>query len=89
MLKWSTHPLVYSTPPLTTHGIATHKKSLSARALITASYYVNPQSERINNTVTVSMFFQQYFMLSHRWEGKEPLLHDIRGKNVYELPPAK
>jgi hypothetical protein len=35
----------------------------------------------------VLMFFQ-YVMLSHRWEGKEPLLYDIQGKNVYELNPV-
>ncbi|KAG2747696.1 hypothetical protein P692DRAFT_20834968 [Suillus brevipes Sb2] len=26
----------------------------------------------------------QYAMLSHRWEGKEPLLHHIQGKSVYD-----
>ncbi|KIK37624.1 hypothetical protein CY34DRAFT_810161, partial [Suillus luteus UH-Slu-Lm8-n1] len=26
----------------------------------------------------------QYAMLSHRWEGREPLLQDIQGKSVYE-----
>jgi hypothetical protein len=26
----------------------------------------------------------QYAMLSHRWEGKEPLLQDIQGKSVYD-----
>ncbi|KAG2354961.1 WD40-repeat-containing domain protein [Suillus spraguei] len=34
---------------------------------------------------------EKYFgwvMLSHRWERKEPLLHDIRGKNIYDLDPA-
>ncbi|KAG0696886.1 kinase-like domain-containing protein [Suillus ampliporus] len=28
-----------------------------------------------------------YAMLSHRWEGREPLLHDILDKVVYELHP--
>ncbi|KAG2125112.1 hypothetical protein DEU56DRAFT_916715 [Suillus clintonianus] len=32
----------------------------------------------------VEMFFR-CVMLSHRWGDKEPLLHDIRGKVVYEL----
>ncbi|KAG2338713.1 hypothetical protein BDR05DRAFT_969007 [Suillus weaverae] len=32
----------------------------------------------------VVMTYFQYAMLSHRWEGKEPLLQDIQGKDVYE-----
>ncbi|KAG1792875.1 hypothetical protein EV424DRAFT_750001 [Suillus variegatus] len=34
--------------------------------------------------------YLQYAMLSHRWEGKEPLLQDIQGKCVYdsELDPV-
>jgi hypothetical protein len=31
----------------------------------------------------VVMTYLQYATLSHRWEGKEPLLHDIRGRSVY------
>jgi hypothetical protein len=27
-------------------------------------------------------------MLSHQWEGKESLLHDIQGNDVYELAPV-
>jgi hypothetical protein len=41
--------------------------------------------EQIQNVV--AMFFQ-YVMLSHRWEGKEPLLHDIQDRSVYELDPV-
>ncbi|KAG1848654.1 heterokaryon incompatibility protein-domain-containing protein [Suillus subluteus] len=40
------------------------------------------QMERIQDVV--AMYFR-YVMLSHRWEGTEPSLHDIRGKEVYEL----
>ncbi|KAJ8594432.1 hypothetical protein M405DRAFT_729747, partial [Rhizopogon salebrosus TDB-379] len=29
-----------------------------------------------------------YAMLSHRWEGKEPLLHNIQDKVVYQLEPV-
>jgi len=29
-----------------------------------------------------------YVMLSHRWEGQEPLLHDIQGEGVYDLNPV-
>jgi hypothetical protein len=32
----------------------------------------------------VAKFFQ-FVMLSHRWEGKEPLLHEIQDRSVYEL----
>ncbi|KAG1766605.1 hypothetical protein EV702DRAFT_1282874 [Suillus placidus] len=32
----------------------------------------------------VVMTYFQYAMLSHRWEGKEPLLQDIQGKDVYD-----
>ena len=45
----------------------------------------NRTSGRIKDVV--SRFFQ-YVMLSHRWEEKEPLIHDIQGKNVYELNPV-
>ncbi|KAG1847709.1 hypothetical protein F4604DRAFT_1907669 [Suillus subluteus] len=40
------------------------------------------QMERIQDVV--AMYFR-YVMLSHRWEGTELSLHDIRGKEVYEL----
>ncbi|KAG2142890.1 uncharacterized protein EDB93DRAFT_598081 [Suillus bovinus] len=43
------------------------------------------QAKRIEEVV-ISCF--QYVMLSHRWEGKEPLLQDIQGKVVYELDPV-
>jgi hypothetical protein len=41
--------------------------------------------ERIKEVVV--MYFR-YVMLSHRWEGMEPLLRDIEGKVVYELDPV-
>ncbi|KAG2747698.1 TPR-like protein, partial [Suillus brevipes Sb2] len=37
-------------------------------------------TKRIEEVVKKNL---QYAMLSHRWEGKEPLLQDIQGKNVY------
>ncbi|KAG0708592.1 WD40-repeat-containing domain protein [Suillus ampliporus] len=43
------------------------------------------QADRIR--AGVNKFFQ-YVMLSHRWEGKEPLLPDIQDKNVYTLDPV-
>jgi hypothetical protein len=41
--------------------------------------------QRIQDVVAA---FFSCVMLSHRWEGKEPLLHDIQDKNVYELKPV-
>ncbi|KIK34863.1 hypothetical protein CY34DRAFT_812605 [Suillus luteus UH-Slu-Lm8-n1] len=38
-------------------------------------------TERIEEVVRRNL---QYAMLSHRWEGREPLLQDIQGKSVYE-----
>ena len=30
-----------------------------------------------------------YVILSHRWEGKEPPLHEVQDEVIYKLPPAK
>ncbi|KAG2742786.1 hypothetical protein P692DRAFT_201795371, partial [Suillus brevipes Sb2] len=38
-------------------------------------------TKRIEEVVKKNL---QYAMLSHRWEGKEPLLQDIQGKSVYD-----
>ncbi|KAG2143803.1 heterokaryon incompatibility protein-domain-containing protein [Suillus bovinus] len=35
----------------------------------------------------VVMTYFQYVMLSHKWEGEEPLLQDIQGKDIYKLDP--
>jgi hypothetical protein len=43
------------------------------------------QTEPIRKTV--SEYFR-WVMLSHRWESKEPLLHDIQDKDVYTLNPV-
>ncbi|KAG1745385.1 uncharacterized protein EDB91DRAFT_1120571 [Suillus paluster] len=40
----------------------------------------SPSKKQLRHTFVVS--------LSHRWEGKEPLLHDIKDKVVYELQAA-
>jgi hypothetical protein len=47
--------------------------------------HANLRTERILEVVAV---FFQFVMLSHRWEGKEPLLHDIQDRSVYELDPV-
>ncbi|KAG2140532.1 uncharacterized protein EDB93DRAFT_1297267 [Suillus bovinus] len=41
----------------------------------------DPPMKRIQDVV--AMYFR-YVMLSHRWEGTEPLLYDIQGKVIYE-----
>ncbi|KAG1747253.1 uncharacterized protein EDB91DRAFT_1345292 [Suillus paluster] len=38
-------------------------------------------------TEVVATYFR-CTMLSHRWEGTEPLLHDVKDKDIYELNPA-
>jgi hypothetical protein len=45
----------------------------------------DPGMKRIGEVVRT---YFQYVMLSHRWEGKEPLLQDIQGKVVYDLDPV-
>jgi hypothetical protein len=43
------------------------------------------RTERIKEVVA---FHFRCVMLSHMWEGKEPLLHDIKDKVVYKLNPV-
>jgi len=43
---------------------------------------------RLEYIQDVVLAFFRYVMLSHKWEGKEPLLHDIQGKSVYQLNPV-
>jgi len=47
--------------------------------------HANLRMERIQDVVAT---FFHYVMLSHRWQRKEPLLHDIQDKNVYDLDPV-
>ncbi|KAG1740865.1 uncharacterized protein EDB91DRAFT_342521 [Suillus paluster] len=47
----------------------------------------HPRLRTEHITEEVVKFFQ-CVMLSHRWEGTEPLLHDIKDKDVYELQAA-
>jgi hypothetical protein len=47
--------------------------------------HVDRRVERIEDVVAE---YFGYAMLSHRWEKKEPLLHDIQDKVVYELDPV-
>jgi hypothetical protein len=47
--------------------------------------HADRRSERIKEAITT---YFRYAMLSHRWERKEPLLHDIQEKAMYELEPV-
>ncbi|KAG2753706.1 hypothetical protein P692DRAFT_20828671 [Suillus brevipes Sb2] len=60
---------------------STEYKQLLYRSMIHAPL----QTELITETVT--KYFSRV-MLSHRWEQKEPLLHDIQDKVVYDLSPV-
>ncbi|KAG2346036.1 HET-domain-containing protein [Suillus weaverae] len=60
---------------------STEYKELLSSTLV----HVDLRMERIQDVVET---YFRYVMLSHRWEGKEPLLHDIQGKVVYDLDPV-
>jgi hypothetical protein len=62
--------------------ISAFKMSTEYKELL-SSTIARPElrTKRIKEVVRRNL---QYAMLSHRWEGKEPLLQDIRGKSVYD-----
>jgi hypothetical protein len=57
---------------------STEYKELLSSTLV----HINLRMERIQDVVAT---YFRYAMLSHRWEGKEPLLRDIQDKVVYDL----
>ncbi|KAG0694178.1 hypothetical protein DFH29DRAFT_336313 [Suillus ampliporus] len=62
------------------------KKSIEYQdLLLSAINHRDFETERIKEVVET---YFRYVMLSHRWEGTEPLLHDIQDKAVYELKAA-
>ncbi|KAG2361233.1 hypothetical protein BDR07DRAFT_1610267 [Suillus spraguei] len=66
--------------------ISAFKMTAGYKELLSSTMkYADLRTERIKDVV--AMYFR-YVMLSHRWEGKEPLLHDIQGKVVYDLDPV-
>ncbi|KAG2338322.1 hypothetical protein BDR05DRAFT_705055 [Suillus weaverae] len=66
--------------------INTFKSSIEYSELVSSAItHPDFRMERIREVV---MTYFQHVMLSHRWEGKEPLLQDIQGKIVYELDPV-
>ncbi|KAG2339171.1 TPR-like protein [Suillus weaverae] len=60
---------------------STEYKELFSSTLV----HVDLRMECIKDVVGT---YFRYVMLSHRWEGKEPLLHDIQGKVAYDLDPV-
>jgi hypothetical protein len=63
--------------------ISAFKRSMEYKELV-SSMITHPDlpMKLIEEVVTR---YLQYATLSHRWEGKEPLLQDIQGKSVYDL----
>ncbi|KAG2335861.1 hypothetical protein BDR05DRAFT_205965 [Suillus weaverae] len=66
--------------------ICTFKSSMEYKELVSSTFtHRDIQMKRIEEVVIT---YFRFVMLSHRWEGKEPLLQDIQGKVVYELDPV-
>jgi tetratricopeptide (TPR) repeat protein len=65
--------------------IRTFKSSIEYKELVSSA--ITHRDLEMNRIEEVVMTYFQYVMLSHRWEGKEPLLQDIQGKVVYKLDP--
>ncbi|KAG2155099.1 uncharacterized protein EDB93DRAFT_134976 [Suillus bovinus] len=65
--------------------IKAFRMSTECKELLSSTMkHANFRMERIQDTV--AMYFR-YVMLSHRWEGTEPSLHNIQGKVLYDLDP--
>ncbi|KAG1787199.1 uncharacterized protein HD556DRAFT_1530619 [Suillus plorans] len=62
--------------------INTFKMSTQYKALVSST--ITHADLHIEHIEEVVKRYLQYAMLSHRWEGKEPLLQDIQGKSVYD-----
>jgi hypothetical protein len=62
--------------------ISTFKTSTEYKELLSSTItHLDLDTKRIEEVVRRNL---QYAMLSHRWEGREPLLQDIQGKSVYD-----
>jgi hypothetical protein len=48
--------------------------------------HVPLQTEPIKEAIAT---YFNWVMLSHRWETKEPLLHEIQSRNIYVLDPVR
>ncbi|KAG1795474.1 uncharacterized protein HD556DRAFT_388554 [Suillus plorans] len=66
--------------------ILTFKTSIEYKELVSSTIaHRDIQMKHVKEVVTT---YFQYVMLSHRWEGNEPLLQDIQGKDIYNLNPV-
>ncbi|KAG1726885.1 uncharacterized protein EDB91DRAFT_1086625 [Suillus paluster] len=66
--------------------ISAFKKSIEYNELLLSIMKrADLRAERIEEAVAT---YFSCVMLSHRWEGKEPLLHDVKDKDIYELQAA-
>ncbi|KAG2119604.1 heterokaryon incompatibility protein-domain-containing protein [Suillus discolor] len=87
-LVWKVPHFVYSRHPPDIYAIREAQirifmNSTEYKKLLYASMMRAPlNTEPINKAV--AKFFS-WVMLSHRWDSKEPLLHNIQGRVVYEL----
>ncbi|KAG2142856.1 quinon protein alcohol dehydrogenase-like superfamily [Suillus bovinus] len=63
--------------------IRTFKTSIEYKELVSSTI-----THRMKPIKEVVVTYFRYVMLSHRREGKEPLLQDIQGKVVYNLDPV-
>jgi hypothetical protein len=62
--------------------ISAFKMSTKYKELLSSSImHPDLDTKRIKELVRRNL---QYAMLSHRWDGREPLLQDIQGKSVYD-----
>ncbi|KAG1821951.1 WD40-repeat-containing domain protein [Suillus subaureus] len=62
-----------------------HGEYMVRRAFVFIGVRGPLQTELIKEAV--AKYFS-WVMLSHRWERKEPLLHDIQGRGIYDLDPV-
>ncbi|KAG0705284.1 hypothetical protein DFH29DRAFT_1077689 [Suillus ampliporus] len=67
--------------------ISAFKKSAEYNELL-LSLIVKNSDIRMERIAEVVAAYFRCVMLSHRWEGTEPLLHDIKDKVVYEMTAA-
>ncbi|KAG2360646.1 hypothetical protein BDR07DRAFT_133298 [Suillus spraguei] len=66
--------------------ISTFKSSIEYNELVSSTItHRDIDMKRVEGVVGT---YFRYAMLSHRWEGKEPLLQDIQGRAVYMLTPV-
>jgi hypothetical protein len=65
--------------------ISTFRSSIEYTELVSSA--ITHRDIDMKRVKDVVMSYFRYVMLSHKWEGKEPLLQDIQGKKVYQLYP--